>query len=123
MSDQIRSQVVSLILRNSRTTTAAMALRLAPQRASFSGDYVMEPGDSLRVRAWGASPGELTLELVDQGMVVRDWPNSVICVSSVRLLGSLPRLKSLPRIAPAISIRERLHPLDDFEEDTKPGDR
>jgi hypothetical protein len=120
MSDQ--SKVVSLILKNGRTTTAAMALRLAAPRSCFSGDYTMEPGESFRVRAWGASRGELTIELADQGLVVRDWPSSVVCVSSVRLFGALPQGRHL-RIAPAISIRERLHPLDDFEEDTKPGDR
>jgi hypothetical protein len=116
------SNVVSLILKNSRTTTAAMALRLAAPRSAFSGDYRMDPGESFRIRAWGASQGELTIELVDQGLAVRDWPNSVVCVSSVRLFGALPRSRPL-RIAPAISIRERLHPLEDFEEDTKPGDR
>jgi hypothetical protein len=82
----------------------------------------MDPGESFRVRAWGQSPGELTIELADQGLVVRDWPNSVLCVSSVRTFGAIPRPMSRLRIAPAISIRDRLHPLDDFEEDTKPGD-
>jgi hypothetical protein len=122
MHDRAKSQVVSLILRNNRATTAVMALRLGPPRAAFSGDYTMEPGESFRIRAWGASQGELTIELADQGLVVHDWPSSVVCVSSVRLFGALPRGRHL-RIAPAISIRERLHPLDEFEEDTKPGDR
>jgi len=127
MSDRPKDHVASLIVRNSKATTAAMALRLGPQRATFSGDYVMEPGDSLRIRAWGTSPGELTIELADQGIVVRDWPGSVVCVSSVRVLGGSGRApgraRPSSRIAPAISIRERLHPLDDFEEeDTKPGE-
>ncbi len=115
---------MSLILKNSRTTTAAMALRLAAPRSSFSGDYTMAPGESFRVRGWGALPGELTIELAEQGLVVRDWPNSIICVSSVRVFGALPRPQPQMRIAPAISIRERLHPIDGFEDDdTKPGDR
>jgi hypothetical protein len=68
MSDQ--SKVVSVILKNRRTTTAAMALRLAAPRSAFSGDYTMEPGESFRIRAWGASQGELTIELADQGSFV-----------------------------------------------------
>jgi hypothetical protein len=121
MSDQIGNRVVSLILKNSRVSTAAMALRLSPSRASFSGDYTMEPGELYRLRAWGASPGELSIELVDHGFIVRDWPHSVVCVSSVKTLGGLPRSRSQIRIAPAISIRERFHPLDEDDEDTKPG--
>ena len=80
----------------------------------------MEPGESLRVRAWGTSPGELTIELVEQGLLVRDWPDSVVCVSSVRLVGGLARVESQGRSAPAISIRDRLHPVEE-DEDTDPG--
>jgi hypothetical protein len=123
MRDASKAQIVSLIVRNSRPTVAAMALRLSAARASFSGDYNLDPGESFRVRAWGAAPGELAIEICDQGLVIRDWPNSVVCVSSVRTFGALHPARHL-RIAPAISIRERLHPLDTFEDDdTKPGDR
>jgi hypothetical protein len=119
MLDRNDIHTVRLIVKNCAHKLATLAVRLGPPRQAFSGDYPMQLGESYEVRAWGPSTGTLTVEVAQHGVTVRDWPNSVLSVSTLRRVGGPLRPGERLRTAPSVSIRERMHPFDD-DEDTVP---